>query len=403
MSIYLASALVCLLLNAGSPKSDIKMWKQNRIIITFWSAPPATDSALATVAAEGYNLTWAPESGLDTVQKYGLKAMLQDSLLIPETLDKPDQRAKLDALIQRVKKHPALEAYFITDEPGAAAFPGLGRLTAYLHEHDHAHYAYINLLPTYANNEQLGTKGDTAAAYQEHLTQFIKQVKPEILSYDHYHFFKTNDGEQYFLNLGLIRQNAQTAGVPFVNIIQACTIEKTWRLPVADEVRWLVYTTLAYGGRGISYFLYSGPVSYGGLYQEGKKTPLADDVVVLNHEIAALSPVLMHLESQGVYHTDPLPQGGAAIPESSPVHVVGPGEFVLGLFGKNEKTTAFMVVNRSYKSISEARLSTPKSTLNIQEYDRASKKWIKYPALGADGILTVSLKPGDGRLFRLMR
>ena len=46
-------------------------------------------------------------------------------------------------------------------------------------------------------------------------------------------------------------------------------------------MRWLVYTTLAYGGKGISYFLYWGPKAYGGLYQDGVRTPLALDVAAL--------------------------------------------------------------------------------------------------------------------------
>lgn len=65
-------------------------------------------------------------------------------------------RKQLDVLIERVKGHPALEAYHILDEPGAAAFPALGRLVAYLKERDPKHLAYINLLPTYANEQQLG-------------------------------------------------------------------------------------------------------------------------------------------------------------------------------------------------------------------------------------------------------
>jgi 2-isopropylmalate synthase len=49
------------------------------------------------------------------------------------------------------------------------------------------------------------------------------------------------------------------------NIIEASIIEPSWRLVNKNELRFLVYTTLAYGGRGISYFLYWGPKSYGGL------------------------------------------------------------------------------------------------------------------------------------------
>jgi hypothetical protein len=56
-----------------------------------------------------------------------------------------------------------MEAYFITDEPGAGAFPGLGKLVAYLRERDPAHLAYINLFPTYANEQQLGVSADAGA------------------------------------------------------------------------------------------------------------------------------------------------------------------------------------------------------------------------------------------------
>jgi signal transduction histidine kinase len=47
--------------------------------------------------------------------------MLTSELLKPEVLDDPVKRAQLDALIEQVKKHPALEAYYLTDEPGAGA------------------------------------------------------------------------------------------------------------------------------------------------------------------------------------------------------------------------------------------------------------------------------------------
>ena len=98
-------------------------------------------------------------------------------------------------LIARVRHHPALYDYFITDEPSAANFPALGKLVAYLRERDPAHLAYINLFPTYANNEQLGTKGDTVTAYREHLRQYVDIVKPGLISYDHYQFSVKGDND----------------------------------------------------------------------------------------------------------------------------------------------------------------------------------------------------------------
>jgi hypothetical protein len=402
MTLRLAMTVACLLLALGCAQAAANTWKLDHIITTFWSPPPATDQNLATVAAEHYTLTWVPADGLDVAKKHGLRAMLQDGLLNPATLDNPEQKANLDALIDRVKNHPALYAYFLRDEPSAPDFPGLTRLVAYLRERDPAHLAYINLFPTYANNQQLGTTGDTVTAYREHLRQFVEIVKPALISYDHYHFFKNRDGDEYFLNLGMIRKAALDAGLPFLNIIQASDGEKVWRFPTGDELRWLVYTTLAYGGRGISYFVYWGPASYRGLYCDGKATPLAADAAKLNAEVAVLSPELMTLDSLGAYHTAPLPRGAEAVPADCPVRIVGKGEFVLGLFGKGGQVTAFMIVNRDYRTSAAARLQLPAGTRGLQEFDRARKSWTNYARPGTSGIVTIELKPGDGRLFRLL-
>ena len=100
--------------------------------MTYWAGPPLTDVVARQMAEGGWNLVWCGEKELDVAQRHGLRAQLQDGLLAPGTLDNPGQRAKLDALIARVRHHPALYSYFITDEPSAAAFPALAKLVAYL-------------------------------------------------------------------------------------------------------------------------------------------------------------------------------------------------------------------------------------------------------------------------------
>ena len=137
-------------------------WTQKEFIITFWCPPPATDEALARVAAEDFNLTWTPAEGLDVAARHHLRAMLMSDLLKPEVLDDAGQAGPARRAHRAGERHPALEAYYITDEPGAGAFPGLGKLVAYLRERDPAHLAYINLFPTYANEQQLGVSADAA-------------------------------------------------------------------------------------------------------------------------------------------------------------------------------------------------------------------------------------------------
>ncbi len=421
------SATLCLSFLPDATSAVPARWKQDRFLITFWCPPPATDEALTRVAAEGFNLTWTPPPGLDVAARHGLRAMLQSPLLDPATLDDSAKRAELEALIASVKNHPALEAYHLTDEPGAGAFPGWGRLVAFLRERDPQHLAYINLYPTYANEKQLGvsasnadrarvgyptdfagvdTSDKTVLRYREHLKQFVATVDPDLISYDHYHFLKhtngvAHDGKQYFLNLGLIRLAAQEADKPFLNIIQANTIEKSWRLPNAEELRWLVFTTLAYGGRGISYFTYWGPVAYNGLYQDGKPAPLLQPVVKLNQELARFGPALTQLESLGVYHTAPLPYGAEALPNPGSIQIASRGEFVVGVFGANGRASAFMIVNRSYRETQKAVVRVLIPGRKLQELDRQTGEWSADKSLNRRRLLDVKLAPGDGRMFRL--
>lgn len=415
-------ARLCALASIGLP-ANAAGWAQNQFLITFWSPPPATDENLTRVAAEGFNLTWTAVEGLEVAARHGLRAMLTSDLLKSATLDDPAKCAQLDALIKRVKNHPALEAYFLIDEPGAEAFPGLARLVAHLRELDPAHLAYINLFPTYASAEQLGVS--TAAAeqarrtfpaifadigaddeialrYREYLRQFTTTIQPDLLSYDHYHFLKEKDGEQYFLNLSLIRQTALEVRRPFLNIIQADTIEKTWRLPNANEMRWLAFTTMAYGGRGISYFTYWGPRDYNGLYVDGKPRPLLGAVAALNHEILRFGPALMELNSVGVYHSAPLPLGTEGIPAQCPVQITGQGEFVLGLFGQDSQPAAFMIVNRNYKQPIKARAVVAIPGRKLEELDRTTGRWVRRQSLRGKRIVKLKLAPGDGRLFRVV-
>ncbi len=400
-------------------------WKQKEIIVTIWNVSEPNSTVYPNIAKENYNLVLVnnPPEGLDVAAKNGMKAMLGSKLLDPASLHDPIKRKELDNLIDKFKRYPALDAYFITDEPGTAKFNGLAELVAYLHKRDPGKLAYINLFPTYASEEQLGVSVDrvsktknaypknlhgigsdnkTVLVYLEHLRQFVTTVKPDIISYDHYHLFKDRETPHYFLNLALISQVSKERKLPFMNIIQAGKYEKNWRLPTAKEVRFQVYTTLAYGGRGISYFTYWGSDADESLYRNGKQSPLAKDVAVINGEIRKLSPALMSLDSQSVYHTKTLPVGTEAIPKNSPVKVISDGEFVVGMFGKNKKISAFMIVNRNYKERQIAEIKIDISGRKLQELNRKTGKWIGVSNLTTNRRIKLTIEPGDGRLFRVI-
>jgi hypothetical protein len=405
--------------------SNSSYWKQKDIIVTMWNSAELETSQYATIAREKYNLILMNNSleKLDVANKNGIKGIFGHGLISPASLHDPIKRKELDELIDKAKRNRALEAYYIADEPSAKQFSDYAELVDYLHKKDPSRLAYINLLPTYASEIQLGVSADssnstkvkyprqlhgiglnnkTVLAYLKHLRQFVSTVKPDLISYDHYHLFKNGDSQQYFLNLALISQVARESNLPFMNIIQAGRYIKDWRLPTAKEVRFQVYTTLAYGGRGISYFTYWGSEADEGIYRNGKPSLLAQSVADLNAEIHNMSPTLMSLESQGVYHTKSLPLGGEEMSKNSPVKVLSNGEFVVGMFGKGKKTSAFMIANRSFKSKQKAELTVGIVGGKLQELDRKTGKWLQIANLSVTRKFKITLDAGDGRLFRVI-
>ncbi|HWE94209.1 MAG TPA: hypothetical protein VG269_09615 [Tepidisphaeraceae bacterium] len=380
-------------------------WKVGTPIVTYYAGPAMSEAVATQMADGGFNVVWCGVKDLDLLQKHGLRGMLHDGLLTPAALDTPLQLRKLDALINRVRTHPAFYSYYITDEPSTSAFPALGKLVAHLKEKDPAHMAYINLFPTYATNEQLGISGDKVAAYREYLRQYFDVVKPALVSYDHYQFYKAADTHEYFLNLNLVRKASQDAGVPFLNIIQAAAWQPAVRVPSAEETRYLVYTTAAYGAQGISYYVYTAPGHVGGIAAaNGTPTPLYATLKTLNPEFVAIAKELQPLRSLAVYHTTMNEPGCIPLPPNSPFHPAPAGPeantrgLLLGYFAREgaaaDKPTHVVVVNLDYKTETRTTLVGP---ADLEVFDATTGKWSAANGTRAELVLP----PGGGKLVRV--
>ena len=391
---------------AGEPA---KPWQLGMPIVTYWAGPPMTDTTAQQMTRGGWNLVWCTESELDVAERHGVRAQLQDPLLAPASLENSEKRQQLDALIERARHYRCLYSYFITDEPSATNFPALGKLVAYLRQKDPAHLAYINLFPTYASNEQLGNSGEKVAAYQLHLRQYLEIVKPSLLSYDHYQFTSKGDSPDYFLNLALIRRAALESGLPFLNIVQAATWTPSMRIPNPDEMRFLVYTTLAYGAQGISYYVYCCQGHTGGIANpDGIPTPLYGALTTLNHDFVEIGRELGPLKSLAIYHAGMIPPGGEAIPEKArfyfdprlPALEYKPPDPIkgalLGIFGeptKRSRPTHALVVNLDYES---ARVVGVRGPGKLEIFDPTTREWTPSNKRRVD----LKLSPGGGALIR---
>ena len=318
VTLALGAALI-----SGSRAADVPVgeWKVGAPIVNYWAGPgypggSALDDAAAKQLKEGgWNVVWCNEKELDVAQKHGLRGLLTDPLLSSAAhnndLDDPQKRALLDAFINRVKKHPALYAYHLRDEPSAAAFGHIGKVVAYLRERDPSHVPYINLFPIYASNEQLGTKGEPVAAYRQHLEQYVETVRPKLLSYDHYQSHECRRRTELLSQSGDDARAVSGGWRPVdehrAGPVAGCRIPPRFRghreFPMATRCaiwftrRWL--TVL----KGISYYVYSYPKHEGGIaLADGTPTPLYHALKPLNREFIAIATELQPLKSLGVYH-----------------------------------------------------------------------------------------------------
>ena len=133
--------------------------------------------------------------------------------------------------------------------------------------------------------------------------------QPELITYDYYQFKTNGDKTEYFLNLGIIQQNAAARGVPFWNGLQACTwvpgelaSPKSPRVPNVDEMRYLAHTTAAYGANGLYWYVYGRADHVGTIAApDGTVGEKYEGVKKINREFIAFSRILGGLRFQGAY------------------------------------------------------------------------------------------------------
>jgi len=383
--------------------------------ISFWVSPPLDLERYREVAEAGFTVIpiWEPteerlRTGLDLAAEVGIQAMVVDPRIHRDLPDEPGWETVVQTVVDAYADHPALYGYFLTDEPHLKHFANLGKLTRAFLERDPARVPYINLFPNYASPDQLGTLD-----YEAHVQAFLDTVRPPLLSYDHYALMEWGDRPEYFPNLEVIRRQALRSDVPFWNIILA-TPHFSYRDPSPTDLRWQVYTTLAYGGKGIAYFTYAtldvenyrnGII---GLY--GQRAAKYAAVQQLNLEMQRLGPHLLGLKSTGVYHIPDAPQGSVSLSGHGVVASVEGGQFVVGEFADRAGLPWVMVVNRdrehsvwvtlhlrtAYRTVHEVARST--GELRAIARDQGVEAVQAYE----DGlILRFWLAPADGRLMRL--
>lgn len=385
---------------------------RDRFFISHWCGPTEfTPERIAEVAEANFTVAMisagspeANKAALDLCAANSIKALVIDSRIMAKDhrRDK-DFESNLDAIVADYAGHPALWGYYVTDEPNSGAFKQLAAVNRYLLKKDPHHVPYINLFPTYATREQLGSP-----TYTHHVDEFMRMVRPRLLSYDHYALLADNERGDYFENLEIIRRMGIKHRTPF-NYILLSMPHGPYRDPSEAELRWQVFTSLAYGARGIMYFTYNTPppdpvwnCRDAIIDQHGRRNRKYDEVKRINAEVLKLAPTLLRLISTAVYHTEPVPYAAKALPEQGLIARIDDGEFVVGQFLSDDGGLYAMFVNRDMRRAARAAIVFSQK-VRLAEVSPATGRLRSLPARedGAGSVWQAGFGPGEGRLVRI--
>jgi hypothetical protein len=257
--------------------------------IVSWDLPHWSDASfssaehgLSSLADCGFTTAaFVRPHHLPQTEKLGLQCIVAaQNFPIPwRTMTDQQIESTVKELVDSSRGSSAMLGYFLADEPGVQDFPGLAKAVAAVKRLAPGKLAYINLFPDYAtlgapSLSQLGT-----ATYSEYLEQFVNTVHPQFISYDNYQIQYSNDQKNpaiaasYYQNLQTVRRVAMEHDLPFWNIVSSNQIRPDMPVPTAANLLLQAYTTLAAGGKGLTWYTYySTGYGYAPVDTKGRRT-----------------------------------------------------------------------------------------------------------------------------------
>lgn len=374
-------------------------WKQTEYILgTFWDPPLNTrekplsidSSSFALAKAAYFNLLTGVqgETGIDrtfegmkwalaVANRVGLKYLVGDNRVY-EAYDNKFDRVKATTIVSQYKSLPmdlrrTMLGYLLCDEPHfrSQALKNVSDWKWFLESADPEHLAYFNLASSYAADYNWegfsgGNKDGTLDQsekrnYERYLSYYVDSLKPSVVSFDHYPFFKNGTiRKDYFYNLTIIKQKAGQR--PFWTFPMA-TDHFSYTNPTEAHLNFMYFCPLAYGAKGLIVFTF-WPPSYEGFRSalvntEGGKNEKYWIVRRLNMFVSKiLGPVVMRVPNVEVLHVSDFPGSQQYITpaSSSTVETMNDKRLLVGVF-KSLTEFYLLVVNKDTETIFDCEIA----------------------------------------------
>jgi len=358
VAVLLGVALAVIVLSSrtrdeGAVARSPMPWRFTSFPIVAWWGPPGTASRedFEAYRDAGFTLhATNPDEGfvraLDYVEAVGLHSLVfrqhQGFALTPLAhVTFPENRDSVVGWITADEPH--------TTEQIARAIETVHTLM----RADPGRWAFFNMLSP-------ATQGQPST---EAIADLAVAAGMPVLSYDTYAIMVRgrDRADDLYEDLSRMRVASRRLGVPFWAF--ALTIAHGgYRRPSESDLRWQVYSNLAYGAKGLWYFTYWGPTDWRGWDtraivdpRDGSRTDLYGWVQTVNRAVLDVGTVLLGLDSVDVVHTRPSRDQRAFTAGRSWITGIRASDALLGTFSSPDGTPYAMLVNKLHGQGKSAR------------------------------------------------
>lgn len=388
---------------------------ENIMLSVFWPPTPnyINDEQYQLMADAGIN--WVLGAGEETLatpanqkkmlelcDRYGMHLILQDGNFGGSLTGK--SASAIARAVERYKDYQSLGGFYILDEP----YNANGFVNSYLNlkKAFPNGYMHLNFLPS-------GSYG-SIELYKAQMNDWCRLCAAggypvDYLIYDRYPFGLqpgSMDRNGFYQNLRAVHDVGLENGVRTGTYIQTVCQSVAFRRPTASEIRYEMYSALAFGFKQLSFFTWFTPVNRNEPFQDGiiaaNGVPNAhyEDIKTINHEILAIGSILARCDAMEVYLNGET-WGQPSIP----------GNFFAQPLDKNAKYTLsllrhketgrnyLMLVNNNFSKETNIRLALDASVSGISEVSRDDGHYIDLAL--EDHTLELTLSAGDGILLAL--
>jgi len=419
-----------------SEKTLVETLKEDRIRIGAWTPTLKYDEERIKLVAEagidfaiicfdGINRE-LQENILDWLAKYGVegciheqafkKYYLQGGLFNGENIDQ-----------MWYKDHPAFTHFLFVDEPGTVHYDELKKSLDEFRKLLPDKKAYINLLPMYANAQQLAggawkapilyfdTENNT---YQNYLDEYVKKIDTDYICVDIYPCHRGKDPKcpdrfpadyirttykDYVKSIEIVAETCRKTGRDFWCYMQTCAWSQSVREPDEADLRWQAYTLLSFGLKHLLCYTFAPNGGKTGcpLNVRSEKSDTYYAYKRLCNGLHALSDVYVTYKYAGAFNVNSDPEKTPYLEMYNPYkdfktisEIKCDSPLLVGCFEKKEgKGSAFTLVNMQDMMYPKTISVKAKISGNVTMYRdgvptkcSSSDDWYEFTLVQGDGI-----------------